>query len=509
MKAGGKMNIQQAKQEIEHTLKAYCRKDTEGRYLYPVVRQRPVVLMGPPGIGKTAIMEQIARECGVCLVAYAMTHHTRQSAIGLPHIEVKVYDGQTFSVTQYTLSEMVAEIYEQMERTGLHEGILFLDEINCVSQTLAPTMLQLLQSKTFGSHRVPEGWMIVAAGNPPQYNSAAREFDIATLDRVRMITVEPDLNVWIQYAWRRQIHGAIISYLRIREDRFYKVEQKHDESTFVTARGWEDMSELLKSYETLGLPVSQQLAAQFLKDEQTALEFGAYYQLYRKYGTDYAIADIMEGTQAHPEAKIAMAKNASFEERFTVVNLTLEYLNTQFCKYVREDRRVALLHQTLETLRSFWKDRQDADSLRDFLQLQRNALVVKRSVGLIGTDEEKDRRWVLSRLEKYHLTLQSEHITDTKYAFSHIRSLFACDVEHRAQTLAGMQSRLARAFSFLEQCFGEGQEMLLFVSGLTRSEEAMAFISLHGCDEYLRRSGLMLYREQEKRLQEACQALEL
>ena len=223
----------------------------------------------------------------------------------------------------------------------------------------------------------------------------------------------------------------------------------------------------------------------------------------------------MEGTQAHPEAKIAMAKNASFEERFTVVNLTLEYLNTQSCKYGREDSETPggtilyKAHQTLETLRSFWKGRQDADSLRDFLQLQRNALVVKRSVGLIGTDEEKDRRWVLSRLEKYHLTLQSEHITDTKYAFSHIRSLFACDVEHRAQTLAGMQSRLARAFSFLEQCFGEGQEMLLFVSGLTRSEEAMAFISLHGCDEYLRRSGLMLYREQEKRLQEACQALEL
>ena len=46
------------------------------------------------------------------------------------------------------------------------EGILFIDEINCVSETLAPTMLQLLQNKQFGNHRIPDGWILVAAGNP-------------------------------------------------------------------------------------------------------------------------------------------------------------------------------------------------------------------------------------------------------------------------------------------------------------------------------------------------------
>lgn len=53
-----------------------------------------------------------------------------------------------------------------MEATGLQEGILFIDEINCVSETLAPTMLQFLQCKTFGNQAVPAGWVIVAAGNP-------------------------------------------------------------------------------------------------------------------------------------------------------------------------------------------------------------------------------------------------------------------------------------------------------------------------------------------------------
>ena len=53
-----------------------------------------------------------------------------------------------------------------MEQTGLKQGILFLDEINCVSETLAPTMLQFLQYKTFGNQAVPEGWVIVTGRQP-------------------------------------------------------------------------------------------------------------------------------------------------------------------------------------------------------------------------------------------------------------------------------------------------------------------------------------------------------
>ncbi len=143
------MNIKQAKQEIINTVQAYLTKDETGEYAIPVERQRPVLLIGPPGIGKTAIMEQVAQECGINLVSYTITHHTRQSAIGLPFISKKTYDGEDVSVTEYTMSEIIASIYDQIEQSGIHEGILFIDEINCVSETLAPTMLQFLQYKTF------------------------------------------------------------------------------------------------------------------------------------------------------------------------------------------------------------------------------------------------------------------------------------------------------------------------------------------------------------------------
>ena len=126
------MNIKRAKQEIKDTVSAYLLKDAWGAYEIPSIRQRPLLLLGAPGIGKTQIMEQIARECGIALVSYTITHHTRQSAIGLPFIVEKDFGGEKKAVTEYTISEIVASVYEKMEKTGLKEGILFIDEIHLI-----------------------------------------------------------------------------------------------------------------------------------------------------------------------------------------------------------------------------------------------------------------------------------------------------------------------------------------------------------------------------------------
>ena len=270
------MNIKQAKQEIKRSIQAYLAKDELGNYRIPSIRQRPVLVMGPPGIGKTQIMEQVARECGVALVAYTITHHTRQSAVGLPFIQHKNYGGTEYAVTEYTMSEIIASIYEKMEQTGLKEGILFIDEINCVSETLAPTMLQFLQQKTFGSHRVPEGWIIAAAGNPPEYNKSVKEFDIVTLDRVKKIDVQEDFSVWKEYAYQNNLHGAIISYLEIKKENFYRIQTTVDGKLFATARGWEDLSQIIQTYEILGLPVDQDLIIQYIQFPAIAKDFANY-----------------------------------------------------------------------------------------------------------------------------------------------------------------------------------------------------------------------------------------
>ena len=321
---GKRMNIQQAKEEIRNTVRAYTRKNADGSYRIPTVKQRPILLIGPPGIGKTAIMEQVAEECGVGLVAYTITHHTRQSAIGLPVIREKNYGGKNYSVTEYTMSEIIASVYDCMEQTGKNEGILFIDEINCVSETLAPAMLQFLQCKTFGSHQVPEGWVIAAAGNPPEYNKSVRDFDVVTLDRVRLLKVEENLSVWKQYARQMQIHGSILSFLEIKPQDFYRMESNEEGKYFVTARGWEDLSRMLDVYEELDLPISAGFVQEFLQYPMVARDFASYYQLYRKYQSDYQIDAILKG-QCPPDI-LKRAKEAPYDEKITLVHLLFETL---------------------------------------------------------------------------------------------------------------------------------------------------------------------------------------
>ena len=65
------MNIKEAKEQIKNAMSAYFTRDEFGNYLIPIERQRPIFLMGAPGIGKTAIMEQVAQELGVALVSYS------------------------------------------------------------------------------------------------------------------------------------------------------------------------------------------------------------------------------------------------------------------------------------------------------------------------------------------------------------------------------------------------------------------------------------------------------
>ena len=259
------MNIKDAKEQIKNAVVAYTTKDARGNYVIPIEKQRPIFMIGAPGIGKTAIMEQIASELGIGLLSYSMTHHTRQSAIGLPFITHKSYGGQEYDVTEYTMSEIVASIYDVMENGGVTEGILFLDEINCVSETLTPLMLQFLQYKVFGKHRVPEGWIIVTAGNPPEYNESVREFDAVTLDRVKRIPVEPDLETWKEYAYQVGIHPAITTFLDIKRAYFYMVETTVEGQSIVTPRGWEDLSKMLQLYELKNIRVDKDLIIQMKK----------------------------------------------------------------------------------------------------------------------------------------------------------------------------------------------------------------------------------------------------
>lgn len=494
------MNILQAKEEIRNTLRAYLRRDEEGNYLYPTVRQRPLLLMGPPGVGKTAIVEQIAREEGVPLVAYTMTHHTRQSAVGLPRILERDYCGKRFSVTEYTMSEIIGAVYGAMEETGKDQGILFLDEINCVSETLAPTMLQFLQNKTFGTHLLPAGWLIVAAGNPPEYNKSVRDFDIVTLDRIRNIQVEPSVEEFLRYGVQRGLHGAVLSYLGLKPERFYHVSRDENSLHFVTARGWEDLSFLLRSYEEMDLPVEEELVAEFLNLEDTSRDFAVYYRLYRKYGRDYRVKELLgedcEGTVWADAARFALC--GDFTERFALTGLLLEELRRLAADYIRLDSLCVTLH---ERLKLFLGRKEDPES---FLEKQRKTLMTKKQYRLSEPSELGLENLVVRKLEAFFVEARENRLYAREQLDPFLEEAFGKLLSRREASIHRLHTALEQAIAFLMECFGDSQELTLLLTGITDSAKLMDFITRHGCPAYIALSGRLRYQKNEQALQKAC-----
>ncbi|MEY8390379.1 AAA family ATPase [Lachnospiraceae bacterium 45-W7] len=496
------MDIKRTKEEIKNTIEAYLLKDAYGNYEIPTIRQRPIFLLGSPGIGKTQIMEQISQECKIGLVAYTITHHTRQSAIGLPFISKKQYRSGEFAVTEYTMSEIVASIYDKMEQTGLSEGILFLDEINCVSETLAPAMLQFLQCKSFGNHRIPEGWIIVAAGNPPEYNRSVREFDVVTMDRVKKIEVEADFQVWKEYAYSQGIHGAVISYLNTRKQNFYQMETTVDGRNFATPRGWEDLANLIRVYEKLHKTVDRQVVAQYIQYPKIAKDFANYLELYYKYRTDYQIEEILKGNLE--ERLLKKIAHASFDERLSVLGLLISRVNETLKASVQTERYI----EQLFTYLSEYKERSQAVK-EDVNGRQLLAQTVsscsaeyenRKKAELLNPEMQRQYRRVLKTLEQFLQTLKMEDIRQTEAAFARVKELFQQqnDAFEKQRKEAG--ELLEYVFDFLEGAFGSSQEMVMFLTELNSNAYDVSFLKDYECDRYYFYNKELLFDEKRKNL---------
>lgn len=503
------MNIKEAKEQIKNAMTAYFTKNEYGSYVIPIEKQRPIFLMGPPGIGKTAIMEQVASELGVALVSYSMTHHTRQSALGLPFISQKNYGGEEYNVSEYTMSEIIASVYDMMEETGLKEGILFLDEINCVSETLAPVMLQFLQYKIFGRHRVPAGWIVVTAGNPPEYNNSVHDFDIVTWDRLKRIDVEPDYNVWKEYAYKVNVHPAILTYLDIKTDNFYKIETTVDGKSFVTARGWCDLSDMMRLYEQHGIPVNEKLVSQYLQNKKIAKDFSVYYDLFNKYKADYQVDKILAGEA--PEEIKRRAKAGKFDERLSLLGLMLDGVTQKL-------RAVTLQEQTLQELMGLLRDTRMAlqkpgvdpvSALDQQIEAVQKRIKNGKASSSLSADGEYALQGTIAILEEEKKQLREKKSVEGDEAFKLIKT----DFDKRTKALKKQAEEggkaLSNVFAFCEEVFPDGQEILILVTELTINVYGSRFISRHGSKEYFAHNKELLFYEREKEIIQEIELLNL
>ena len=478
------MNIANAKQQIKDSVEAYLKKDDAGMYCISPSKQRPIFLVGAPGIGKTAIMEQIAQELEIGIVSYSMTHHTRQSALGLPHIEKREYEGEEYIASEYSMSEIIASIYDYMKRTGEKKGILFLDEINCVSETLHPAMLQFLQFKTFGRHCVPQDWIIVCAGNPPEYNKSVHEFDIVTLDRLREIDIEPEYAAFKIYASEKGLHPAITTFLEAKQDCFYKVESKPGGGkSFVTARGWEDLAEALSLYERMNKQVDRDLFAQFLRDDDIADSFSTYYALFDKYRSDYKIAAILSG-DVEDEVK-TRAQKAVFDEHVALIGLILDSLASSCALTLEKEAVVLALRDELRAAKEVLLEGGTVSQTIDETLSEREACLSRKiRANTIKQEDIRKERLIIKLLHELSTLCNTKDTTSGKAAFETLQTAYKQEVDTLKPLADETGEKLNNAFDFIEECFGNGREMLVFMAELSTRAATTSFIAHYGCEKY-------------------------
>ena len=458
------MNIQQATHQLETAVRCYTARDENGMPLVPPEAQRPLFLIGPPGVGKTDVVAQVARRLGVGLVSYTMTHHTRQSALGLPQIRTRRFGGEERAVTEYTMSELLAGVYRHMEVSGCTAGILFLDEINCVSETLTPAMLELLQHKRFGEYALPEGWVIVCAGNPEKYNRAAHAFDPVTLDRLRVLQIEPDLAAWQEYAAQRQVHPSVRGYLRLKPEDFFRAEGER----IVTARSWMNLSDMMLALEQGGGAADALLFGQYLQCGEVAERFALYHALCRGVAAGFSLDAVLEGRDEAAEARFAQA---GFDEALCAAMLLSDALNARICSAEETRERAQRLRYFAEGAIREQGSGTIIDAARENLSRMERALAVRRSVNAISVEEEARERALHSEIRACIAALYGAG--DARSALMEQLRL----AEKEAMNKRGALVReLSHALEFAQRAFADVHVRVIFLSELERNDVTLRFL---------------------------------
>ncbi|MGN1147156.1 MAG: ATPase, partial [Lachnospiraceae bacterium] len=418
-------------------------------------------------------------------------------------ISHKEYEGMEYDVSEYTMSEIISTIYDTMAESGIKEGILFLDEINCVSETLAPSMLQFLQYKVFGRHKVPEGWVIVTAGNPPEYNKSVRDFDVVTYDRLRVLEVEADYAAWKVYAQEKGIHPAILNFLELKKDYFYHMETTVKGRLYVTARGWEDLSEIIKLYEEEGITVDETLVGQYLRSDRIVKEFTAYYDLFNKYKKDYRVEEILAGQI--PEHAVERAGSAPFDERLSLLGMLLDKVMSEIRENMEQGAYLSELVAPLKALQGKSME-ETLGLLEKYMQTKEKQLYSQEKAGALSTADRKMHKRIL----QFYGEVQKELLRQAPAeSFPVIKAEFEkCTGAMKKQTLR-IKERLHALFVFVEAAFAEGNEMLILVTELTVNTKSAEFIARFGCEDYQRNNEKLMLSERQEEMQKSIAELAL
>jgi len=190
----------------------------------------PVMLWGPPGVGKSQIIAGIAKKHAVPLIDVRLSQMEPTDLRGIPFRA----DERGRTVVKWSVPEMLPDA----ERHG-PAGILFLDEINAAPPTVSAAAYQLILDRRLGEYSIPEGWAIFAAGNRQGDRGVTYAMPAPLANRFTHYEVEPNLDDWIGWALQNDIDERVMGFLRFRPDLLFHYDAAHNPVAFPSPRSWE------------------------------------------------------------------------------------------------------------------------------------------------------------------------------------------------------------------------------------------------------------------------------
>ena len=196
----------------------------------------PVMLWGPPGVGKSQIISQIAQKHDVEVIDIRLSQMEPSDLRGIPFRSEAHVDWA------------IPSILPNNERHG-EKGILFLDEITSAPPSVSAAAYQLILDRKLGEYEVPEGWAIFAAGNRQGDRGVTYTMPAPLANRFSHFELETHLDDWVAWAYKNHIDERIIAFLRFRPELLFDFDPAHNPVAFPSPRSWEFSHRALKKFE--------------------------------------------------------------------------------------------------------------------------------------------------------------------------------------------------------------------------------------------------------------------
>ena len=196
----------------------------------------PVMIWGPPGVGKSQIIGQIAEKHQVPLIDIRLSQMEPSDLRGIPF--------RNGEMVEWAVPAILPD-------AGRHgpDGILFLDEITSATPSVSAAAYQLILDRRLGEYEIPEGWAIFAAGNRQGDRGVTYTMPAPLANRFSHFEFEVNLDDWVAWAYQHGVDERVIAFVRFRPELLFEFDPAHNPMAFPSPRSWEFASRALQKFE--------------------------------------------------------------------------------------------------------------------------------------------------------------------------------------------------------------------------------------------------------------------